>query len=224
MVNTFYYTAGTVPAGVALAFALAVLLNERLRGLRVYRTLYFLPHVTSLVAVAIVWQWLYNPEFGVINYILSILGIDGPPWLSSVKWAMPAVILVSVWRSLGYNMVLYLAALQNIPDVYYEAAEIDGANWVRKLWHITLPLVSPTTLFVIVMAVIGSFQAFDLIYVMTRGGPARSTSVIVQYLYENGFVYFKMGYASAQAYVLFALVLIVTLIQLKWSQRWVVYN
>ena len=221
--NTIYYTIGSVPIGIVIAFFLALALNQRTSFVKIYRAIYFLPVITSMVAVGIVWQWVYNPEFGLINYLLGLIGIQGPNWISSVKWAMPAVILVSIWKGLGFNMVLFLAGLQGIPDVYYEAAEIDGASRFAKMWYVTIPLISPTTLFVVIMSIIGSFQAFDLVYVMTRGGPARSTSVLVHYLYQCAFEYFKMGYASAMAYMLFFLVFIVTLIQLWWSKSWVMY-
>ena len=221
--NTIYYTIGSVPIGIVISFFLALALNQKIPFVKAYRAVYFLPVITSMVAVGIVWQWIYNPEFGLVNYLLGLVGIQGPTWLSSVKWAMPAVILVSIWKGLGFNMVLFLAGLQGIPDVYYEAAEIDGASWLQKMWHITIPLISPTTLFVVIMSVIGSFQAFDLVYVMTKGGPARSTSVLVHYLYQCAFEYFKMGYASAMAYVLFFLVFGVTLLQLRSSKSWVVY-
>jgi len=221
--NTIYYTIGSVPIGIVISFLLALALNQKIPFVKAYRAIYFLPVITSMVAVGIVWTWLYNPEFGLFNYLLGLIGIQGPTWLSSVTWAMPAVIIVSIWKNLGFNMVLFLAGLQGIPDVYYEAAEIDGASWLQQMWYVTIPLISPTTLFVVIMSVIGSFQAFDLIYVMTRGGPARSTSVLVHYLYQCAFEYFKMGYASAMAYVLFFLVFGVTLLQLRSSKSWVVY-
>ncbi|NLY52652.1 MAG: sugar ABC transporter permease [Firmicutes bacterium] len=221
--NTLYYTLGTVPPGIILSLILAVALNQPIRGVKTYRALYFLPVISSSVAVAVVWQWLYNPEFGLLNYILSLFGIEGPLWLTSTTWAMPAVIITSIWKNLGFNMLLFLAGLQGIPDTYYEAAEIDGANGFAKFRYITLPLLSPTTFFVVVMSIISSFQAFDLVHVMTQGGPARSTSVLVHYLYQNAFQYFRMGYASAIAYVLFFLVFIVTMIQLKRHDTWVVY-
>lgn len=222
--NTIYFTVGTVPFGIIISLFLAIALNQKIIGVKFYRGAYFLPVISSTVAVAVVWQWLYNPEFGLLNYILDLFGISGPNWLSSTTWAMPAVIITSIWKGLGFNMLLFLAGLQGIPQTYYEAAEIDGANWFAKFWHITIPSLSPTTFFVVIMSIIGSFQVFDVIYVMTEGGPARSTSVLVHYLYQNAFEYFRMGYASAIAYVLFFLVFTVTLIQLKRQKNWVVYN
>ena len=222
--NTVYYVAGTVPSGVFLAMILAVALNRAGRLIKLYRAIYFLPVVCSMVAVAIVWQWIYNPEFGLLNLALSFIGIKGPKWLSSTQWAMPALIIVSVWRGLGFNIVIFLAGLQGIPDVYYEAARIDGATSWNQFWRITLPLLSPTTFFVIIIQVIWSFQVFDQVFIMTEGGPARSTSVVVHYLYQNAFLYFKMGYGSAMAYVLFAAIFLVTLIQVWRAKTWVHYS
>jgi len=221
--NTIYFTIGNVPVGIILSLFLAITLNQKIKGITIFRAVYFLPVISSTVAVAIVWQWLYNPQFGLLNYLLSLVGIDGPNWLSSTTWAMPAVIITSIWRGLGFNMVLFLAGLQGIPETYYDAAKIDGANWWALFKNITVPLLSPTTFFVVVISIINSFQVFDLIYVMTAGGPARSTSVLVHYLYQNAFQYFKMGYASAIGYVLFFLVFTVILIQLKRTKNWVVY-
>ena len=222
--NTIYYTAITVPVGISLSLLLAIALNQKIKGIRAFRALYFLPVISSTVAVAVVWQWLYNPEFGLINYLLHLVGIRGPTWLTSITWAMPAVMITSIWKNLGFNMLLFLAGLQGIPDVYYEAAKIDGASRWQQFRCVTLPLLSPTTLFVVVMSIINSFQVFDQVYIMTAGGPARSTSVLVHYLYQNAFEYFKMGRASAIAYVLFFMVLIITLLQLRKSKSWVVYS
>lgn len=221
--NTIYYSLGTVPVGIGISLFLAIALNQKIKGVKIFRAVYFLPVISSTVAVAVVWQWLYNPEFGLINYLLYLMGANGPSWLTSTTWAMPAVIIMSIWKNLGFNMLLFLAGLQGIPEVYYEAARIDGANWWQQFRKITLPLLSPTMLFVVVMSVINSFQVFDQIYIMTGGGPARSTSVLVHYLYQNAFQYFRMGEASAIAYVLFFLVFIITVIQLRRSKRWVVY-
>lgn len=219
--NTLYYTAGIIPFQTALGLLIAIGLNQRIRFMTGYRALYFVPVVTSIVAVSIVWQWMYQPQYGVINSLLRIVGIEGPNWLFSKTWAMPSVIAMSIWKNVGYSIVLYLAALQSVPESFYESAMIDGANGWNQFWHITLPIISPTTFFIIVLSVIGSFQAFDQIYVLTQGGPARATSVIVHYLYENGFQWFNMGYAAAIAYVLFALLFILTIIQWTNRARWV---
>ena len=221
--NTVYYTLGTVPVGIALSLLLAIALNKKLRGMKIYRALYFLPVISSYVAVAVVWQWLYNAEFGLLNYLLSLIGIRGPSWLSSTKWAMPAVMVTSIWKQLGFNMLLFLAGLQGIPSTYYEAAEIDGAGKWTQFSRITVPLLSSTTFFVVVMSIINSFQVFDQVFIMTEGGPARSTSVLVHYLYQNAFEYFKMGNASAIAYILFFLVFLITMLQMKFSDNWVIY-
>jgi len=216
--NTIYYTLGTVPIGVIISLFLAVALNQRIKGIKIFRAAYFLPVIGSFVAAALVWSWMYNPEFGLLNYLLSVIGIKGPGWLTSLNWAMPSIIITTIWKGLGFNMLLFLAGLQGIPQSYYEAADIDGAKWFSKFLHITIPLLSHTTLFVVIISTINSFQGFDLIYMMTNGGPARSTSVLVFYLYQNAFKYFRMGYASAIAYVLFFLILIFAIVQF-WLQK-----
>lgn len=216
--NTIYFTLGTVPTGVIISLFLAIALNQRIKGIKIFRATYFLPVIASFVAAALVWSWMYNPEFGLINYFLSVIGIKGPSWLNSLNWAMPSIILTTIWKGLGFNMLLFLAGLQGIPESYYEAADIDWANWFSKFLHITVHLLSHTTLFVIIISTINSFQGFDLVYMMTYGGPARSTYVLIFYLYQNAFRYFRMGYASAIAYVLFFLVLFFAIIQF-WFQK-----
>jgi len=220
--NTIYFTLGTVPVGVIISLFLAVALNQRIKGVRIFRAAFFLPVIASWIAASLVWMWMYNPEFGLLNYFLGLIGIKGPRWLSSLNWAMPSIIMTVIWKTLGFNMLLFLAGLQGIPKSYYEAAEIDGARWFGKFKHVTVPLLSHTTLFVVIISVINSFQAFDLIYMMTFGGPARSTSVLVFYLYQNAFRYFRMGYASAIAYVLFFLVLIFAVVQFLLQKRRVI--
>lgn len=221
--NTIYFSAVSVPLGIVISLFLAIALDQNIAGKKLYRAAYFLPVISSMVAVAVVWQWIYNPEYGALNYFLGLFHIQGPNWLTSTVWAMPAIIITSVWKGLGFNMLIFLAGLQSISDSYYEAADIDGARWIDKFWYITVPLLSPTTFFVTVMAFIHSFQVFDSVYLMTEGGPARSTSVIVHYLYENAFQYFRMGYASAMAYVLFFIVLVITLVQFWRQKKWGVY-
>jgi len=216
--NTLYFTVASVPIGIVISLLMAVFLNQKLGFIRFYRAAFFIPVISSMVAVSVIWQWIYNPEYGLLNYALSWFGIDGPAWLTDPHWAMPTVIITSIWKSLGFNMLIFLAGLQSISDSYYEAADIEGANWFSKFWRITLPLLSPTTFFVTVMSIINSFQVFDTVYLMTQGGPARSTSVLVYYIFQNAFQYFKMGYASAMAYVLFFIVLIITFIQF-WRQK-----
>lgn len=223
LINTLYYSVFTVPIGATISLFLAIALDRRTKLVKLYRAVYFLPVISSMVAVAMVWQWIYNPEFGLINYLLSLVGIKGPSWLTDTVWAMPAIIVVNIWKGLGFNMLLFLAGLQGISNSYYEAADIEGARWWTKFTKITLPLLSPTTFFVLVMSFISSFQVFDSVFLMTGGGPGRSTSVLVHYLYQNAFQYFRMGYASALAYVLFFLVFLVTLIQLAFQKKWVIY-
>ncbi len=227
---TFYYLAGSVPLGVVVSLALAVALNQHIKGMRLFRTVYFVPVVSSMVAVALMWRWMYNPTSGVLNFMLNRLfqflhlPLTAPDWLQSPVWAMPAIIIMSVWKGMGYNMVLFLAGLQGIPRHLYEAAEIDGASQHRQFWSITLPLLTPTTFFVVIMSVIGSFQVFEQAYIMTQGGPVRSTVTTVYYIYENGFQWHRMGYASAVAWALFAMILGVTLVQWRLQDRWVYYE
>jgi len=221
--NTAAYTLGTVPTTMALSLALALALNLKIRGVTLLRGLYYLPVVAPMVAVAMVWRWLYSTDFGVINYLLSRAGLPAIPWLTSTRWAMPAVIVMSVWKGLGYGMVLYLAGLQGIPQHLYDAAAVDGANTWQRFRYITLPLLSPTTFFVLVTSVIGSFQVFGQVYIMTRGGPANATSTIVYYIYQNGFESFRMGYASALSWLLFAVIFVFTLIQFR-TERTRAYN
>jgi multiple sugar transport system permease protein len=224
MRNTLYYVVGVVPAGLILSLLLAIAMNQKLRGIVIFRSIFFLPTITSSVAISLMWLWIYNPEFGVLNFLLKQIGIKGPTWLSSSTWAMPAIIIMSIWRGLGYNMLIYLAGLQGIPDVYYEAAEIDGAGGWAKFRHITLPLLTPTTFMLLILSLIGAFQVFEYTYVMTGGGPVYATLTIVLHIYNNAFRSFQMGYASALAYVLFAILLVLTLIQLRLQKRWVHYE
>lgn len=222
--NTFYYTVLFVPASVILPLIVAVVMNQQLRGITFYRSVYFLPVVTSTVAVALVWQWLYNPEFGPLNYLLKLIDIKGPAWLTSPQWAMPALVIMSVWQVIGYNMVIYLAGLQGIPEEFYEAAALDGATRLRQFFHITVPLISPTTFFVLIISVINALQVFEQTYILTQGGPAYATLTIAYYIYQQAFQWFHMGFGAALAYVLFVIILIVTLIQFRVQKRWVFYN
>jgi multiple sugar transport system permease protein len=219
--NTAYYVLGTVPTGLVLGLALALAMNARVPGIAFLRAVFFMPVIASSVAVAMVWRWLYNRDFGLIDAVLSGLGLPAVPWLSSTEWAMPAVIVLAVWKHLGFNMVLYLAGLQSVPQPLYEAAEIDGANAWQRLRHVTLPALAPTTFFVLVISVIGSFQVFDLAFVLTSGGPANATTTVVMYVYAQAFQLFRMGYAAAVAWLLFGIVLAVTLVQWRLQRRWV---
>jgi len=219
--NTFYYAIGTIPLTIVFAFILAFLLNRKIKGIVFFRTLYFLPSVTLLVAIAIVWSWLYNADFGLFNFILGKLGITGPRWLQSKTWAMPAIIIMGIWKGVGYSMLIFLAGLQGISEQYYEAADIDGANWWNKIINITIPLISPTTFFVMVTTTIGAVQGFDQFYIMTRGGPAGATTTLVYYIFQNAFEWFKMGYAATIAMMLFIIILTMTLFQWRIASRWV---
>lgn len=222
--NTVYYAVFTVPLTMVAALLIAVMLNSKIKGIIVYRTAFFFPYVASLVAVGAVWNMLFQPEFGPVNEFLKFIGIANPPkWCASTDWAMVVIIIVSVWKYMGYYMVVYLAALQGISQDLYEAASIDGAAGFKKFRYITLPMLKPTTFFVTIMLTIQCFKVFDLIYVMTGGGPGRATNVLVNHIYNAAFVDFKFGYASASAIVLFAIVLIVTLIQFRGEKKFTDY-
>jgi len=219
--NTFYYTVGTVPLTLAASLFLAILLNNAVKGMGFFRTAIFFPFITSVVAVAFVWNMMFHPTMGPINSFLRSIGIANPPgWTAASAWAMPAIILVSVWRFMGYYMVIYLAGLQSIPKTLYEAAEIDGASPWKRFFYVTLPMLRPTTFFVIVMLTINCFRVFDLIQVMTQGGPGRATTVIVHQLYHSAFVRFNFGYASAIALVLFFIVIGVTIVQFMIGKKY----
>lgn len=222
--NTGFYVLGTVPTGTVLALLLAIALNQKIRFVAVFRTIYFLPVVSSVVAISVLWLWLYQADFGLVNELLRTLGFPGVRWLSSVTWAMPAIIIMSIWHGLGYNIVIFIAGLQGIPPDYYEAATVDGANAWHKFVNITIPLLSPVTFFVLTLSLINSFQVFEQTYVMTRGGPVNATKTIVYYLFQQGFENFHMGYASSLAYVLFVIIVSLTLFQFWFQKRWVHYE
>ena len=223
--NTFYFTVVSVPASTILALGLALLFNTGLRAIPLFRAMYFLPVITATVVVALIWRWFFNPDFGILNYGLYELGVDSPPnWLATRTWAMPSVIILSVWKQVGYNMVIFLAGLQSIPTSLYEAASIDGAGRWQRFRNITLPLLTPTTFFVLVISIIGSLQVFDAVLVLTDGGPANATRTIVFHIWEQAFVFLEMGYAAAVAWILFILVFLVTLLQWKLQGRWVHYE
>jgi multiple sugar transport system permease protein len=214
--NTLYYVLVGGPLSVAISLAAAVLLNSpRLRFRSFFRTVYFAPVVTTLVAVAIVWRYLYHPRYGLLNHVLGWIGVDPIDWLGDPRWAMPAIILLAIWKTFGYNMLIFLAGLQTIPEELYEAAAIDGAGPWRRFFHITFPSLGPVFLFVAVTTMIGYFQLFAEPYVMTQGGPLRSTTSLVLLMYEEGFRWWRMGVASSIAFVLFLLTLAGTLIQLR---------
>jgi multiple sugar transport system permease protein len=221
--NTLIYTLGTVPVNMALALLVAYYLNKKIAGKKFLRAAFFTPVVISPVAAAVIWRWIYEPNFGLLNYMLSWFGVPSVNWLNDPTAAMSALIVMGVWKTFGVNMVLFAAGLAGIPEHYYEAAELDGAGRWARFWHITIPLLSPTTFFILVMAVIGSFQVFDLVYVLTSGGPLGATKVLVFYLYENAFKFFEMGYASAVAYLLFGIVFVLTMMQIRFLRARVHY-
>ncbi len=217
IINTFYYTGGSVPLTMFGGLLVALLLNQPIRLQGLFRTLYYLPVVTPLVVSAILWKWLYNGSYGLFNfYLLKTHLIDQPLlWLSDQNLAMPSVILMSIWGGLGFSMVVYLAGLQSIPEQLYEAAKVDGAGPIARLRYITIPMLRPTTLFQLVTGIIGSFQIFTQIYIMTSGGPAERTSTMVYFIYQAAFKFYDMGYASTLAFGLFAMLLVVTVLQLR---------
>jgi multiple sugar transport system permease protein len=222
--NTIFYMF-FIPAGMTLSLLMALLMNKKFRGITVFRTIYFLPSVCSAIALCLLWMWLYNPDFGLINIFLAKIGITGPQWISSTKWAKPAIALMGLWGGLGgFNTILYLAALQGVPRQLYEASDVDGANNWQKFRYITLPSITPTTFFIFVMSVIGGFQGgFMTAYIMTQGGPAGATTTIDYYIYNNAYQWFKMGYASSIAWVLFILIFGATLLNWKYGGKKVKY-
>jgi multiple sugar transport system permease protein len=214
--NTFYYVFAATPLSIAVSLFAAILLNSKLIKYKgIFRLSYFIPVITSLVAVAIVWRFIYHPRFGILNYFLGFFGINPIDWLGNSKWAMPAIILMSIWKNFGYNMIIFIAGLQNIPEDLYEAAVIEGAGKWEQFRSITLPLLAPTTVFISLITMIGFFQLFAEPYVMTQGGPLNSTISIVHYMYQEGFRWWNMGYSAALAFVLFIIILIGTLIQFR---------
>lgn len=218
--NTMYYTVLHIPLTLAASLGLAVLLNRKLRGVAFFRTAAFFPYITSIVALAYVWNLLFSPEFGPINAFLRFFGVDNPPgWTVDSEWAMPAVLLVGTWREMGYYMLIYLAGLQTIPAQLYEAAKVDGANAWQRFWTITVPGLRHTTFFVLVILTIGSFKIFDLTLLLTEGGPGQSTLVLSHYIYIKGFVENSFGYASAVAVALFAICFVVTIVQYLVNKR-----
>ncbi len=230
--NTLYMMVFGVPSALALAFFMALLLNAKVKGLAIFRTIYYLPSVVPIVAVAILWVWILNPEYGLINAGLALFGIHGPGWLTNPHWSKPALILTNLW-GVGNIMIIFLAGLQQVPQALYEAAWVDGAGPARRMVHITLPTISPVIFFNLIMGIIGSFQYFTQVYIMTTGispehggragGPQGSTLVYALYLYQNAFQHFKMGYASAMAWILFVVTLAIVCLVLKTS-GWVHYT
>ena len=231
--NTLKFTLMYLPLGVLVSLLLAVLVNNKLKGIVLLRAIYFLPVISAVAAIGTVWAWLLNPLYGLVNYLIkAITGLKGPEWLGSPKTALLTLVLVNIWRNMGYTMVIFLAGLQGVPQELLDAAWVDGAGKVRRFFSVTLPLLSPTTFFVIIITIIRSFQIFDIVYIMTApsageggtvGGPANSTNVLVISVFLNAFKYYRMGFGAAQAYLLFVLVAIVTVIQFRYQKKWVHY-
>ncbi|MFJ9150903.1 carbohydrate ABC transporter permease [Streptomyces sp. NPDC102270] len=224
MRNTVYYVLLNIPAQTVLALLLALAMNRKLRGLKVFRVLFVLPWMAMPVALGIVWSWAFDPQHGVVNQFLALFGVDGPAWLSSTGWAMPVLASVNIWQYTGYTMLFLLAGLQSIPESLYEAADLDGAGTVQRFFRITLPLLRPSMFFVLVTNTIGSFQMFDTVYVMTQGGPGGSTDTMNYHIYQQAFQLFRTGYASALAMLLFAVILLVTAVQLLYFRKRTIYD
>lgn len=221
--NTFYYTLMALPAALIVSLGLAMLLTVEIPGRAVWRTIIFIPSLAPIVAAAMLWMWLLNARLGLINVLLEKLGVDGPPWLTNVHWALPALAMMSLW-GVGNAVVIYLAGLQDVPRELYEAAELDGAGIAGRIWHVALPMISPVIFFNLIMAIIGALQVFDVPYIMTNGGPAHATYFLSMYLYDNAFVYLQMGYASAMAWIMLLIVLALTALAFVSSGRWVHYQ
>jgi len=227
--NTVFYTIGVIPPGVILSLLLAIGVDQQIRFKNFFRVIYFIPTVTSVIALSVIWKWLFAGEkYGLINYVLILIGLKPIDWLMSPFWTLPAIMIMSIWAGVGYNMILFLAGLQTIPTTVYEAAEIDGANMWDKFWHITLPLLKPTMVFVVIMGFIASFQVFERIYVMTEsefgiGGVLDSALTVVAYLYDMGFRKFQMGYASALGYIVFIVIFLITIINMKFVKSKIEY-
>lgn len=222
--NTLYFIVLYIPLILISSILVAMLLNNQLPGIGIYRTIYYIPVLTSWVAAALLWKWLLNPKYGAVNAILSVFGIQGPSWLQDKVWAMPGIVLASIWKDMGYFSLIILAGLQGINQSYYEAAEIDGANSFARFRYITLPLVTPTLFFVMVICIINSFQLFPQVMVMTEGGPGGATQVFVERIYNYAFRYYKMGYAASLSWILFVFIFVATIVQLRMQKRWVHYD
>ena len=221
--NTVYFVAFSVPLGVLTAFIIAFLLNQQLRLRVLLRMIFYIPIVVPISATAILWMWIFNSNWGLLNNLLALIGIQGPSWLGSPSWSKPSLIIMQLWL-VGGSVLIFLAALQDVPRALYDAAMVDGANAIRRVWHVTIPMVTPAILFSLLTGLIAAFQTFANAWIMTRGGPIRSTEFYVLYLYDNGFRFFRMGYASAMAWILFGVVVVVTVILFRTSARWVYYG
>lgn len=222
--RTFIYALGVVPLGIIGSLALASFLNRKVRGVSLFRTLYFLPSLTPAVALALLWTWLFDPTVGPINVALASVGIPGPGWLTDAHWALPSLVIISLWASVGGNtMLIFLAGLKGVPPELHDAAEIDGAGRWARFWHVTLPMISPTLLFNLILGVIGALKVFTISFVATSGGPSYATWFFALHIYQQAFSYFQMGYGSALAWIFLVMLLAFTYLQLTYSRRWVYY-
>lgn len=223
--NTVVYVALYIPFMLLAALAVALVLNSKIRGVGFFRVVYYIPVITSWVAGSLIWKWVLSPEYGIINQLLALVGIQGPTWLQSSAWAMPAIVLASVWKDMGYFGLMLMSGLQGIDRGYYEAASIDGAGKLKQFFRITLPLLTPTLFFVMIISLISSFQLFPQVMIMTPdGGPGGATMVMVERIYKYGFRYYEMGYASAYSWILFVILLVLTGVQMKLQNKWVNYD
>jgi len=222
--NTLTYCAIAIPGAILFGMLLALAMNAKIHGVALYRTAFFMPNITTTVAVCIVWMWLYNKDFGLLNNILRGVGLQPVKWISSRQWAMRSVSFMSIWQAMGYDMILLTAGLKAIDETYYEAAMIDGANGWKSFWHLTLPMLTPTLFFLVVTHCINYVQMFDAAYILTEGGPGHATTTVVMQIYNTAFQYFRMGEASSYAWVLFVFVFVVTAIQFKAQDKWVNYD
>lgn len=221
--NTFLYAIIYVPCSIVLALGLALLLNKAW-GKTFYRAVFFMPQIVTSVAIAVVWSWIYQPQFGILNMVLEMFGIEGQEWLRNPDTAMGAVIVMSIWWGLGYNVVLFLAGLQNVSRTYIDAAKIDGANEKDVFFHITIPLISPTTLLVTITTMINAFQVFDQMFLLTSGGPAKKTYTLAIHIYQTAFKQYELGKASAIALIMFVIVVVISAVQFRLSNKWVHYG
>ena len=223
--NTVFFTVTSVPIGLVLGLGLALALDQRIRGIAIIRTAYFLPVVTSTTAIALVWLWIYSPQGGLLNDFLGAFGIPAQKWISDPFWSMPSIVVMSVWQGLGVTVIIFLAGLQAIPQEYHDAAAVDGAGAWGRFRHVTLPLLTPSIFFTGILAFIGAFQVFDQVYVLARPGePTKATITLVYFIYESGFEHFKMGYAAAASWILFLIVAALTILYFRSQRRWVHYQ
>jgi multiple sugar transport system permease protein len=221
--NTLYYAFGTVPLNITIGLILALLVNRKLRWISIFRTIYFLPVIISGVATILMWNWIFNSKYGLINAFLNLIGIQGPAWLQDERWAMPALIFMSIW-GVGVNMVIYVAALQGLPKELIDSAELDGANKWNQFRYIIWPLITPVTFYLIIVNIIASFQVFTPTYILTKGGPNNATLTFPLYIYFNAFSWNRLGYASSLAFISFIMILLFTIFQFRFAKRWVFYR